>query len=129
MGMILFLILACGLPGLILLYLRQRIPDIAWAGLAVESPKHAAPFKPSERREGYLGGATAEGTTRQNSTESLSVHGADIEHGLTSNTLRTDAKEQGAAGTSHDGSASGREPDKSISLAEISCSAGFRPTS
>jgi hypothetical protein len=94
MGMILFLILACGIPGLIFLYIRQRVPDNAWTGHAVESRMHTAPPKPFQRYQGYLGGLRAEGSASQNSDESLSVHGADIEHGLTSNKTRSDDKGQ-----------------------------------
>ena len=102
MGMILFLILACGLPGLMLLYIRQRVPDNVGAGFAAAPPTLLAPPVPSERHTGYLagylGGSKAEGSANQNSRESLSVHGADIGQGLTSNTLGTDAKEQGSKG-------------------------------
>jgi hypothetical protein len=116
MGMILFLILACGLPGLMLLYVRQRIPEDAWSGLAVKSRMHAAPPKPFERYPGYLGGLKAEGAADQNSDKSLSVHGADIEHGLTSNTMRSDDAEQRSEGVSHTGGALVREQDRKSDL-------------
>lgn len=112
MGMILFLILACGLPGLMLLYIRQRVPDNAWSGQAVESRMHTAPPKPFERYPGYLGGLKPEGSADQNSDKGLSVHGADIEHGLTSNTTRSDDKEQRSGDVSHIGGGLVREQDK-----------------
>ncbi len=101
MSMMLFLILACGLPGLIFLYIRQSIPDNAWSGQAVGSRMHPAPSKAFERYPGYLGGLRDEGPAGQNSDESLSVHGADIEHGLTSNMTRTDEKERSSGIVSH----------------------------
>lgn len=109
MGMILFLILACGLPGLIFLYIRQSVPDNAWSGQAVGSRMHTASPKPFERYPGYLGGLKTEGSNNQNIDKSLSVHGADIEHGLTSNTTRSDAKVQRAGDVSHMGGALVRE--------------------
>lgn len=113
MGMILFLILACGFPGLMLLYIRQRVPDNAWAGPAVEPAVYGARSEPREYREGYLGGVKAEGSQNHNSDESFSFHGADIEHGLTSNTIRTDAKEH-KSGSAINDSTSGRKQDKPI---------------
>ncbi len=103
MGMILFLILACGLPGIIMLYIRHRVPDDALTGHAVGSRMHTAPPKPFERYPGYLGGIKAEGSGDQKSDKGLSVHGADIEHGLTSSTTRTDEKERSSAGVTHIG--------------------------
>jgi hypothetical protein len=103
MGMILFLLLACGLPGLIFLYIRQSIPDDAWSGQAVGARMHTVPPKPFGRYRGYLGGLKDEGSACQNSDKSLSVHGADIEHGLTSNITRTDEKERSAGGMAHTG--------------------------
>lgn len=116
MGMILFLILACGLPGLMLLYIRQRVPDNAWARRVVGSRMHTAPPKPFERYSGYLGGLKNEGHASQNSDKSLSVHGADIEHGLTSNTTRNDNQQQKSGDASHIGDAIDREPGKKLNL-------------
>jgi len=109
MGMILFLLLACGLPGLIFLYIRQRVPDNAWSGHAVEARMHTASPKAFQRYPGYLGGLRSEGSDSQNSDKSLAGHGTDIEHGSTSNITRSGDKEQRSGDISHIGGALVRE--------------------
>ncbi|WP_143132157.1 hypothetical protein [Methylobacterium sp. 174MFSha1.1] len=110
--MIIFLLLACGFPGLIFLYIRQRVPDTAWSRHAVASRMHTAPPKPFQRYPGYLGGLRAEGSDSQKSDKILSAHGAGIEHGFTSNTTRSDDKEQRSEDTNHIGGALVREQGK-----------------
>ncbi|KMO33452.1 hypothetical protein VQ02_20885 [Methylobacterium variabile] len=102
MGMVLFLILACGLPGLMLLYIRRRVPDAAWAGFAMTSPRHAAPVERGGERTGYIGGATSDGSAARSRSESVSMQGADIEHGLTGNAARPDDTERRPDATTPD---------------------------
>ncbi|TGD95621.1 hypothetical protein [Methylobacterium nonmethylotrophicum] len=105
MGFVLFLILACGLPGLMLLSIRRQVPDRAWAGFARTPAHHAPPVEPGGRHPGYVGGATDDGSSARRPNDDLSRQGADIEHGLTRNDGPVAGKDPATGGVIPDGNA------------------------
>ena len=108
MGFILFLLLAIGMPALLALYIRQRVPEEAWSAVPI-TPPTPAPVARDAERSGYLGGNKGEGVTQQGLERSLATQGADIEHGLSRNTDRVDGTDRRQDGTIPIGSAPGQE--------------------
>ncbi|MFE1599869.1 hypothetical protein [Methylobacterium sp. ID0610] len=110
MGFILFLILACGLPGLMLYSIRQRVPEEAWALSPTRRPEPMPVARGSERA-GDLGEAEGGGGTNRRLENITAIQGADIEHGLTSNAARIGGTDRRADGTLPIGSAPGHGRD------------------
>ena len=106
MGFILFLLLALGMPALLALYIRQRVPEEAWSAVPIRPPA-PEPVARDAERSGYLGGNKGEGVTQQGLERSLATQGADIEHGLARNTDRIDGTDRRQDGTMPIGSAPG----------------------
>lgn len=115
MGFILFLILACGLPGLLAFYILRRVPEEAWSAAPARPPapsQAAAPPARETERSGYLGGAKGGAVNQSGLERSMATQGADIEHGMASNTVRVDGSDRRQDGTVPIGSAPGHERDR-----------------
>jgi hypothetical protein len=115
MGFILFLILACGLPGLLAFYILRRVREEAWSAAPSRPPapsQAAAPPARETERSGYLGGAKGGAVNQSGLERSMATQGADIEHGMASNTVRVDGSDRRQDGTVPIGSAPGHERDR-----------------
>lgn len=111
MGFILFLILACGLPGLLAFYILRRVPEDA-SSVVPARPPAPAPVARETERSGYLGGAKGGAVSQPGLERSMATQGADIEHGMASNTVRVDGSDRRQDGTVPIGSAPGHERDR-----------------
>ncbi|ACA20027.1 hypothetical protein M446_5738 [Methylobacterium sp. 4-46] len=109
-GFLLFLVIACGLPLLALFVLGPRVPDHAWAALG-SGAQRAAQARPAAGGHAATvpSQATAAGAHEQRE-RLTSVQGADLEHGLVSNTARVgDGTDRRMDGTTPIGSGAERD--------------------